>query len=163
VEVFADFGQWAIGKVAGQEVQQGATQERQVGQQRGVAGTRAVFAHQGVAPPVVADFDPAPVAADESQPLLRAVLIGRGAGQIVAGFAGGEAGLFDGSFAAQDDQGAGKGEVGGEGFDGEGVEATDFDASVARLGVGKKGVPGIASRRCACRCRRGWLPLIWRR
>jgi len=163
VELFADFGQGLLREVVGQEMQQRAAQECQVGQQVGLAGAGAVLAHGGVPPPVVANFDPAPVAADQGQPLLGAVLAGRGARQIVARFHRGDAGLFDGALAAQDDQGAGEGEVGAERFEGEGVEVADFDAAVAGLGVGKKGVSCRASRRRACRSRLGWLPLIWRR
>ena len=48
-------------------------------------------------------------------------------------------------------------------FAGEGVQVADFDASVAGLGLGKKGVPLRASRPWACWSRLGWLPLIWRR
>jgi hypothetical protein len=147
----------------GEEVQQRAAEERQIGEQSGVAGTRAVFAHEGVAPPVVADFDPAPVAADQPQPLLRAVGRGRRAGKIVTRFHGGESGRFDGALTAQHDQRAGKGEVGRQGFDGEGVEVADFDAAVAGLGVGKKGVSCRASSRRARWSNLGWLALIWRR
>ena len=44
-----------------------------------------------------------------------------------------------------DDQGSGERKVGGEWFDGEGVQVTDFDAPVPGLGLGKKGVPFKAS------------------
>ena len=87
-------------------------------------------------------------------------MAGRRAGEVVAGFGGGEPGLFDGAFAAQDDQGSGKGEVGGQGFDGEGVEAAGFDSAVSGLGVGKKGVSCSASKPWAFLSRCGWLPLI---
>ena len=109
-----------------------------------------VFAHQRIAPPVVADFGAAPVAANELKPLHGLVLVGRGAGQVVVRFAGGEPSLFDSAFIAQNDQGAGKGEIGRAGFDGEGMEAAGFNAPMAGLGMGKKGVACSASKPRAC-------------
>lgn len=160
MESFADFRQWAPGKLLLQEVQQRAADERQIREEIGVAGTRAVFAHEGVASPVIADFNSAPMAANQSQPLLRMVGLGRRTGKIETGFNRGHAGLFDGAFAAQHDQGAGKGEFGAEGFDGKGMESAHFNPSVAELGVGKKGVSFRAFRRRACWSNLGWLPLI---
>jgi len=43
-------------------------------------------------------------------------------------------------------QGAGEGEVGAQGFDGEGVELAHFDPTVAGFGLGKKGVLGSESK-----------------
>jgi len=150
VEVFLDLREGVMGEVIGQQCQEGAAQEGEVGQEVGVTGTRAIFAHQGVAPPVVADFDAPPMTADEAQPLGRGVLVGGSAGEVEARFGGGEAGLFDGALAANDDEGAGKREVGRQRFDGEGIETAEFDASVAGFGLGKKGVLGRASRPRAC-------------
>ena len=64
----------------------------------------------------------------------------------VMDFGGGLAGLFDGAAVAQDDQASGKGEVGFQGFDGKDVQVSGFDAAVAGVGVGKKGVSLSASR-----------------
>ena len=79
------------------------------------------------------------------------------------GLGGGVAGLFDGARVAQDNQGSGEGEIGLQGFDGEGVQGAGFNASVSGLGVGKKGVSFNASKACALSSRCGWLPLIWSR
>ena len=87
----------------------------------------------------------------------------RCARKVIAGFDRGDPGLFEGALAAQDDQGAGKREVGCERFDGEGVQVADFDAAVTGLGVGKKGVSFRAPNLRAWRSNLGWLPLIWRR
>jgi len=162
-EAFPQLWQGLLLKMAGELLEQRATNERQIGQQVGVAGARMIFSHQCVASPVVADFDPAPVSADEFQPLSGLVFFGRSAGQIVTGLGGGVAGLFNRALAAQNDQGSGEGKVGGEWLDGEGVQVTDFDASVPGLGVGKKGVSGKASIPWACLSRLGWLPLTWSR
>jgi hypothetical protein len=88
---------------------------------------------------VVAYVHSAPVSANEFQPWGGRVLVRRGAGKRVARCGGGEAGLFDRALAAQDDQGAGQGEVARHGFNGEGIELAGFDPSVSGLGVGKKG------------------------
>lgn len=149
--------------MVGQQGQQGIAQEGQIGEEVGLAAAGAVLAHEGIAAPVIADFHPAPVAANALEPLAGLVLARPGARQVIAGFGGGNAGLFGGPFAAQHDQGAGKREVGGQGFDGEGVEAAGFRAAMARFAVDKKGVPGSASNFFAIRCSLGWLPLIWSR
>ena len=135
-----DFGQGLVWKVVGQQCQQGAAQDGQIGQEIGVAAARAVFSHKRIAPPVIANFHSAPVSANELEPRCGAVLVRYGAGEIVMGLGGGLAGSFDGAAVAQDDQGSGKGEIGCEGFDGEGVQVPDFDPSVSGMGVDKKGV-----------------------
>src|SRR5512136_267415 len=140
METFTNLWQGLVGKVVGEDGQECIAQECQIGQEVWVATAGAVFSHERITPPVIADFHAAPVSANELEPLVRMVLAGRGTGEIVAGFSGGQSGLFDGAFAAQDDQSSGKGEVGGQGFDVEGVEAAGFDPAVSGLGVGKKGV-----------------------
>jgi hypothetical protein len=64
-------------------------------------------------------------------------------------FGSGVVGLFDGARVAQGNQGSGEGEIGFQGFDGEGVQGAGFNASVSGLGVGKKGVSFNASKACA--------------
>lgn len=110
---------------------------------------------------MIADFNPAPMASYQPQPLLWRLLLGRGTGEIVTGLAGVYAGPFMDAVAAHHDQGAGKGEVGGQRLDGEGVELPGLDPSVAGLAVGKKGVSDKASKLLACASKWGWLPLIW--
>ncbi len=95
---------------------------------------------------MVADFDPAPMSSDPVQPFLGRILIRWRAGEVVTGLGGGEAALFLRAVAAHHDQGAGKGEVGGQGLDGEGMELADFDSAMTDLVVGKKGVSRKASK-----------------
>jgi len=146
VEVFADFRQGSVGEVLGQQGQQGTSEQGQIGQEVGVARAGTVLALDGIAAPVVADFHAGPVTPDEGLPLVRAVAIVRHAGEVVAGFGGGLAGFLDGEVTAHDDQGACEGEVGSQGFDGEGMEPADFDAPVTGFGLEEKGVAGKASR-----------------
>ena len=146
MEVFVDLRQRTVWEVLGQERQQDTAEERDVGEEMGVAAAGAVFALEHIALPMIADFHAAPVAANQREPLVRAVLLRPGAGQIIMGFGGGPAGLFDRALVAQDDHGAGSGEVRGQRFDGEGMNLADFNPSVGGLGVGKKGVSGSASR-----------------
>lgn len=147
----------------GQQWEQGAADESHIGQEIGVAGAGAIFAHEGVAAPMIADFHSGPMSANPPQPLPGRVILGRGAGQIVTGLGAGCPGFFGEALAAQNDQGSGKGEVGGEWLEVEGMELPDFDSSVAGLGVGKKGVSFKPSSPCAWRNRLGWLPLTWKR
>ena len=163
MQLLVNLGQGAVGEVLRYDPQEHAAHEGEVGQQIGVAGTGAVLAHHRIPPPMVADFHPAPVAADPPQPVLGALVLGRQAAEVVAGFGGGVAGFFEGALAAQHDQAAGKGEVDLQGFDGKRVELADFDPAVAAGRLGKKGVPGRASWARACLRSLGWLPLIWKR
>ena len=150
-------------EVHSKDVEQCAANERQIGQEIGIAGTRLIFAHQHVAPPVIADFNPTPMPANQLQPLFGPILCGRCAREVITGFGRAEPVFFEGPFTAQDDQGSGKGEVALERFDGKGVPVPGFDAPMARLGLGKKGVSCKASKPCACLSKLGWLPLIWNR
>jgi hypothetical protein len=66
---FAQFGMGATGEVAVHEGKGGAAQARQIGDQVGFATTRVIFAPEGIPAPMVAVFDPAPVIADEGDPV----------------------------------------------------------------------------------------------
>lgn len=162
-EAFAQLWQGLLLEVFGKQVKQGTANESQVGQQRGVTGAGAIFTHQDIASPVIADFHPAPVSSDQGQPLLGLIMLGGHTGEVVTGLGGRGPGFLDRALAAQDDQSSGKGEVGGGGLEREGMEMAHFDASPARLGVGKKGVSFRASNPWARLSRLGWLPLIWSR
>ena len=144
--MFADGWQGLVREVFGQQRQQDAADQREIGQEVGITTARAVFAHQRVAPPVVTDFHPTPMPANKMQPLERDVLRGERTGKVVTGFGGGKPGLFDRPFAPQHYQGAGEGEICRQGFDGERIEATGFGAAMSGLGVDKKGVAGKASK-----------------
>jgi len=150
-------------KLIGEEEQQCTANEGQIGEQIGVAGARAIFAHQDIPSPVIADFDPAPVSPDQVQPLLGRKLRWWNAGQIITGLGRGGAGLFDGALTAHHDQSSGKGEACGERFDVKGMELPGFDPPVTGVVMGKKGVSLRASKPWACLKRVGWLALICRR
>ena len=92
-EAFEQCGQRLLLGGFSNDVEQCASNEREIGQEVGVTGTGSVLAHQRITPPMVADFD----------------------------------------------------------------------APVAGLDVGKKGVLGNASSPWACLSSLGWLPLTWSR
>lgn len=144
-KVLSELWQGLIPKVLREEVQQRTANERQIRQKVGIARARTIFTHQDVATPMIADFNPTPVSTNQSQPLLRSILFGRYAGEVISGFGGTGAGLFDGPFAVQDDQGSGKGKLALEGFNSKGVQLPGFDSPMAGLGLGKKGVSFNAS------------------
>jgi hypothetical protein len=155
VEVFADFRQGSVGEVLGQQGQQCTSEQGQIGKEVGVARAGTVLALDGIAAPVVADFHAGPVTRDEGLPLFRAIGVVRYAGKVVTGLGGGLGGFLDGEVTAYDHQGACRGEVGRQGFDGEGVDAADLNASVTGSGLEEKGVLGKASRPWAWRKRFG--------
>ena len=161
--MFPKFWQGLFAQRFGEDRQQGAAHDGQVGQQGGLTGPGTVFAHEDVASPVIADFDPAPMSANQIQPLVGGILTRGRTGEVVTGFGRGELGSFLGAVAPHHDHGAGKGKVGGEGLDGKGMELPGFDAAVTGVVVGKKGVFGKASKPWACLSKLGWLPLIWSR
>lgn len=136
--------------VFGQEGQEGVADQGDVGEEVWVAAAGTILTQEGVAAPVVADFDSAPVAANEFEPVFIAVCVGRATGKVIAALGAGLAGLLEGPLAAQHDQAAGIGEVDRQGFDGEGVQGSFFDPAVAALGLDKKGVLVRASIPRAC-------------
>ena len=105
-----------------QEGEECSAHEGEIGEGVGVTRARAVLAPDGVAAPVVANFDAGPVALDEREPLGGSVRGGLGAGKAIADFVGGDGGALHRAGAARDDHGAGVGEVSGERFEREGVE-----------------------------------------
>ena len=148
--MFFDEREGDVVKVDREEGEQGVTQEREVGEGIGVLGPGAILAPEGIALPMIADFDAGPVTADQTLPLGRRPLVRFGAGEIKAGFEGGFSGGFDGALAAHHNQAADEGEIGFERVEGKGVEGAGFDAAVAAVRFEKKGVPGRASQACAC-------------
>jgi len=160
MEMFVNLRQGTVWKLLGQHGQRSIWDERNVGLEFGIAAAGAVFPQEHIAPPVIADFHPAPVATKEGQPLAGAVLFRVGAGKIIVRLGGGATGLFDRPLVMLDDQGARIGEVHRQRFDGEGMELADFNPSVGGFRLGKKGGFGSASKPWACLKRLGWLPLI---
>jgi len=140
MQAFAQLRQGLFLKPARHDQQQRVADQRQIGQQCGIARARAILTHQGIAPPVVAHFHPAPMSANQLQPLSRRRFPGQRAGEVIARFGAALAGLLDHPLAAHHDQGAGVGKVRGERFDREGVQAPGLHAAVAALAVGKNGV-----------------------
>ena len=82
-ELIAEFRQGLFLEVVGEDLEQRAANEGQIGQQIGVARARAIFSHQYVAAPMIADFDPAPVSLNQGQPLLGPMLLGWRTGQVI--------------------------------------------------------------------------------
>ncbi len=61
-------GAESFAEAFGEEREEGVADERQVGRQVGLAGAGTVFAHPGIASPMVADFGSAPMSSDPAQP-----------------------------------------------------------------------------------------------
>ncbi len=145
-ESFAELREGLFAEAFGEEPEEGVTDEDGVGQQVGLTGTATVFAHLDIASPMVADFHPAPMSSDPVQPFLGRIRIRWRAGEVVTGLGCRSDHPFLRALAAHDDQGAGKGEVDGQGLDGEGIKLAGFDSAMTGLVVGKKGVSRKASK-----------------
>lgn len=89
---------------------------------------------------MIADFDAGPVPSNPGQPVFGSTLLRGDTGQVIAGFSARPSALFERPLRTQHDQRSGEGELQGEGFDGEGMQAADLDPAVPGLGLDKKGV-----------------------
>jgi hypothetical protein len=163
VKLFKDFRQRLVEVMALEQDQQSTADEGQIGQEVWVAAAGTVLPQDGIASPVIADFDSSPVPANVFKPLGGPILLRHRAGEIIMGFGGREAGLFNRASIAHDNQSAREGEVGRQWLDGKGVEGAGVDASVSGLTEDKKGVSLRASKAWACLKSLGWLALICRR
>ena len=83
-EAFAELREGLLVNVLGEHGQQCIANESDVGQQGGISGAGTILAHQSITAPVIAVFDPTPVASDQSQPLLGAIVFGGKAGEVIA-------------------------------------------------------------------------------
>ena len=123
-QVFEDGGEAAIGFAqAGVDGEQGTAQECEGTDEGGVAAAGVVFAQDGVARPMVADFDAAPMVADGADPGFRCQGVWGQTGDEVAGEGGGTSGLFVAAERGDAQEGAGTGEVA---FEGVGVRECDL-------------------------------------
>lgn len=82
-KAFAQLWEGLFLEMLGEQVKQHIANERYIGQQMGVAGARTILAHQSIAAPVIADFNPTPVTSDQDQPLLGLILFGRQTREII--------------------------------------------------------------------------------
>ena len=89
------------------EHQGGAAQQGEVGDEDGFSRTGLIFPHLGITAPVVADFDPAPVATDEVVPSLGWTGCGGRTGNVVSGFPGFLAAFLVGPLDLEHEQGLG--------------------------------------------------------
>ena len=128
-----------------QEAQESVANQRQVGQEVGIATTRAVLPKEHIPSPVVSHFYPRPMPANQRQPFGRAVSLGKGAGKVVVRLGRALVGFLEATGVAQHNQATSKGQARLQGFDGEGMQAAGFDSSVAGFGGDKKGVSLSAS------------------
>jgi len=112
--------------------EQGVADQRQVADEVGVAAAGAVFAPDGVFPPMIAVFNPAPVAADEPVPSGIAAAFGRLAADVVAYvFVGLSVAV---AFAVDGDDAARVRECGLQGTGGFDEYGTPFNATVPLFG-----------------------------
>lgn len=141
----------------GRQQQSGAQEGKGAGGVGMAQAAASIFAPAGIAAPVVAIFD-APVSADEVAEALGACLLSGQAGNEEALELRCLLGLFNGAGGVDRDGLADSGHARLLGFAGGRSHGAHFDAAVAAIGQGKKGVScGTAKR--ATSCTAGWLPL----
>ena len=150
MELFEQLLERKIRVVDGEEGEQGAAQEGEVGEGTGVAGARAVFAPEVVAAPVVADLDAGPVSADQVMPLLRCAFVGLLAGEVETAFGGGLVGFAGKNLTAHHHDAAGAGKADGVWFYGKDVQTALLGAAMAFGLLDKKRVSLSASKAWAC-------------
>ncbi len=143
------------------EGDQAGSEDRQVGIEVPVVGAGFILTPEGIADPMVADFGALPMAPDVLSKGLRRS--GQAAAQMVGSgrvvrLAGGASSFAD------DDQAADKGQVDFQGVEGEDLDASVFEASMASLaGLGGKRGVAAAATPCARWSALGWLSLSWMR
>ena len=136
-------------ELLGQAVEQCVSNQGQIGQQVGIARSGAVLPHEHIAPPVIADFHSGPMSADELEPTRTRVLLGQGAGKVIARLGAGGSGFLYRALAAHHNQSAGMRKVRRQRLYGPGVEGSFFNPSVSGSGFAKKGVFWSRSKACA--------------
>ena len=160
--VFEELRQGLLGFEDGRDQgQQGVAQQGDGADDVGVAAAGAIFSAAGVAPPMVAVFHAAPMAADQFQPLRGRAFGGREATDEAAKVGSGRAlSPHDGGVDAQDRPR--KREVGPQRFYGGEEEDPALLAAVVLFVEGPKG-GALARTERAVWSRPGWLALTCNR
>lgn len=129
-EVLADLRMRLIGIPIVEQSEEGAADQRKIGEQTwfGVAGV--VLLSKGVPSPVVAILDPRPVVSDQCDPGWVGAFLGVLAGKIVARLEGWLAGAFDGATALDGHDLAGEREA-----DGDRLHRAEDQAALAKVTV----------------------------
>ena len=139
--LFHEDGPRGVGGEEGFQGDQAATKDGEVGIEVKVFGASFVLCEKGIADPVVEDFTPAPMPADESGEVLGASPLNR----VIADVEGadGFAVLIGGAFALDDREAAGENQIGFGRFEGVDRYGAFVESAMPAFGlfdVGKKGV-----------------------
>ncbi len=159
-ESFAELREGLFAEAFGEEREEGVADERQVGRQVGLAGAGTVFAHLGIASPMVADFGSAPMSSDPVQPFLERIPIRWRAGEVATGLGCRSDHPFSSCAGCAPRSGSGQrgSRRPGARWGRHGVGG--FRLGHDRLGCRQKGGSGKASKACASWSKRDWFPLI---
>ena len=123
---------------------QSATKDSEVGIEVKIFGAGFVLSENSISDPVVEDFAPGPMPADELGELLGASSLNGAITDVEGG--GGFAALMGGAFALDDREAAGKSQVGFGRFEGVNLYGAFVESAMSALGlfgVGKKGVMSV--------------------
>lgn len=158
-EVFADLRMRLTGVPILKQTEEGAADQREIGEQSWFGASGVVLLPKGVPSPVVSILHAGPVVSGQGDPGCVGAFVGVLAGEIVAGFEGFISGTFDGPPAPDGHDGAGEREADGDRFHRAEDQTTLVEASVAEFVLDKRG-SRPSQRAWACLRRFGWLPLI---
>lgn len=158
-EVLADLWMRLTGAPILEQTEEGAADEREIGEQSWFGAAGVVLPPKGVPSPVVAILHAGPVVSRQCDPAQVGTFVGVLAGEIVAGFQGFFSGAFDSPAAPDGHYGAGEREADGDRFDRSEDQTALVEASVPEFVLDKRG-SRPSQRARACLSRLGWLPLI---
>ena len=158
-EVFADLRMGLIWIPIVEQAEEGAADEREVGQQSRLGAAGVVFLPKGVSSPMVSILHAGPVVSRQGNPAYVGAFVGVLAGEVVPGLKGLLSGAFDDPATPDGHDGAGEREADGDRFHWAEDQAALVDASVPEFVLDKRGSRPSQSAR-ACLRRLGWLPLI---
>ena len=158
-EVLADLRMGVVWIPVVEQAEEGAADQREIGEQSWFRAAGVVLLPKGVPSPVVSILDTGPVVSRQGDPACVGAFAGVLAGEIVAGFEGFVSGTFDGPPAPDGHDGAGKREADGDRFDRPEDQTALVEASVPEFVLDKRG-SRPSQRARACLSRLGWLPLI---
>ena len=158
-EEFADLRMRLFGIPILEEAEEGAADQREIGEQLWFGASGVVLLPKGVASPVVSILHASPVVSGQGDPTCVGAFLGVLAGEIVAGLEGFLSGTLDGTAAQDGHDRASEREADGDGLHRAKDQAPLVDASVPEFVLDKRGERPSQSAR-ACLRRLGWLPLI---
>ena len=119
--------------------EQGIANKSKICQGIFIACARAIFPHDSITSPMVADFNTTPMTTNEIDPLLWAIVLWQGTGDVVAYFSRCLASFFASNLSAQDYQRTREGEVDSGWINFKDIDTTNRCAAMTSIALSKEG------------------------